>query len=448
MRTVLVVLFLAAALLPKTGAAAAVTLSPSGGGTYLLAGQALQNVSGLDITITYDAASLGNPRVMSDGLLNGALLMANTTTPGTIRLAAVTSSSVQGSGLLATISFDRSASREGGQEISGLKVTAISPQGVKSPMPTIIAGASGIGSDSGSAAATGQTAQQSSTAAGGSSALPVIVPAPLMAASVAAQPVRPDDQPVPAMPVQESPTGPAVLEQPKDRAVQRSNKGQGDAVERRPVMNDEMSVRERFRKFRGPWTVRETGRLFQDPMPGYRQEPLVALSDGRTLVRVTVVVGADAKGMPYFTMTGGSILSAVQDRESTNTWVLQTWPDKDVLDAVVRVDDGRTVREIPLTVAPPSKVDLDGSGTVTEKDFVLYGQQRAMKGPKERNYVADYVFAVNYFVAAGQGSEEKADMKKGKKHVASSVRERRPEKAKAIQKDLMSSGASASGAAD
>src|SRR5512147_685199 len=108
MRTVLIILFLLMASFPRTGTAAGVTISPSGGGVYLVSGQALQNVSGLDITISYNAAALSSPRVSSGGLLNGGLLMANTSSAGTIRVAAIHQGVVQGSGLLATITFDAS----------------------------------------------------------------------------------------------------------------------------------------------------------------------------------------------------------------------------------------------------------------------------------------------------------------------------------------------------
>jgi len=418
MRTVLIILFLLTASFPRSGTAATVTISPSGGGVYLLAGQALQNVSGLDITITYNAAALSSPRVSSGGLLNGALLMANTSRAGTIRVAAVHQGVVKGSGLLATISFDASDLPGGGQDISGLKVTAISPQGVKSQVPAIIADPAGTGSEGGSAGAGGQAAeqatQQTTTPPVGTAASSVVLPAGMVIASVPARPSNQNEQPLPAVPDQETPQVPGALDRAKEQAAIGTNEEKKNAAEQRRILAGK-SVLERFREFRDPWTVREAKKRFrQDPLLGYGQEPQIALSDGKTMVVVTVVISPGSKGKPALSLRGGSILSAERDREKTNTWAIKTMPDRDALDVVLSVDDGHVVRHIPLTVAPRTKVDLDGSGKVTEKDFALYGRQRSRKGEKERNVVDDYVFAANYLVAAGLRTGEKTGVKEGK----------------------------------
>jgi len=165
------------------------------------------------------------------------------------------------------------------------------------------------------------------------------------------------------------------------------------------------SVLDRFRDFHGPWIVPNAIKLFQqDEMLGCRQVPQVVFSDGATTAMLTIIVSAGADDRPVLTMENGMVLSVIKDRESTNAWIVKVRPDKDAVEASLRVDDGVSVRSIPLTVSPRMNVDLDGSGTVTEKDFVLYFYR---KGPdarfaEGRNYRVDYIFAANYLAAAGQ----------------------------------------------
>src|SRR5512139_74520 len=138
--------FLVAALLfalsAGPGLASTVTLTPSGGGVFVLEGQALQDVSALDIALSYDPAVLRGPHIDQGGLLSGALMMSNTDNPGIIRIAAVRQGSVQGSGTIARITFDSAAGQGGGGAISGLNVTAVSPAGNKSQLSTFIGAAS------------------------------------------------------------------------------------------------------------------------------------------------------------------------------------------------------------------------------------------------------------------------------------------------------------------
>ena len=139
-------------------------------------------------------------------------------------------------------------------------------------------------------------------------------------------------------------------------------------------------------------------------MLGCRQFPQVAFSDGAATATLTIIVAAGVKDRPKLAMEKGMILSVVKDRESTNAWIVKVRPEKDAVEASLRVDDGVAVRSIPLTVSPRVKVDLDGSGTVTEKDFLLYFRSRGNEGGNAgiRNYRVDYIFAANYLAAAGQ----------------------------------------------
>jgi hypothetical protein len=185
----------------------------------------------------------------------------------------------------------------------------------------------------------------------------------------------------------------------------RQQSAEPTARESQRTVLSQKSVMDLFRDFPGPWNVQTTFKLFQqDEMLGYRQFPQVAFSDGATTATLTVIVAAGGKNRPEVAMENGTVLSVVKDRESTNAWIVKVRPEKDAVEASIRVDDGVTIRLIPLTVSPRVIVDLDSSGTVNEKDFLLYFQGRENEGGNagKRNYRVDYIFAANYLVAAGQ----------------------------------------------
>ena len=396
-------LFVAALLLnlpAGTGLASTVTLTPSGGGVFVLEGQAFQDVSGLDIALSYDTAMLSDPRIDQGSLINGALMMSNTADPGIIRIAAVRQGPVQGSGTIARITF--AATGQGGDcAVSGLNVSAVSSAGNKSQLSAIIGASSQV---------QGHPSQTTpSTAAAAPPPAVAFVPAvPLISPPV--QPVQKEKEERAVPPPQEAADTAGTTGAGEHQAAGEGGGGRrqpaGPAVrEQERTVLTQKSVLDLFREFPGPWNVQTTIKLFQqEEMLGYRQFPQVAFSDGAAIATLTIIVAAGGKDRPELTMEKGTILSVVKDRECTNTWLVKVRPEKDAIEATLRVDDGVAVRSIPLTVSPRVKVDLDGSGTVTEKDFLLYFQSKGNEGGNAgiRNYRVDYVFAANYLAAAGQ----------------------------------------------
>jgi len=116
----------AALVLSVTVGSAAVSLVPSGGSAYSVVGSGLDGVAGIDLTITYDAETLGAAMVTQGALANGALLTSNTSTPGTIRIVVLSSRAFSGSVQLAAISF---ASGTGTGGIGSILVSMIDSRG-------------------------------------------------------------------------------------------------------------------------------------------------------------------------------------------------------------------------------------------------------------------------------------------------------------------------------
>ncbi|HBA73284.1 MAG: hypothetical protein A2X82_18310 [Geobacteraceae bacterium GWC2_55_20] len=117
----------AAPVLSVTVGSAAVSLLPSVGSSYTVMGSGLDGVAGIELTITYDADTLGTATVTQGDLLAGALFSSNTSTPGSIRIAAISSLPVSGSGPIAAISF---ASGTGTGGIRSISANMIDSRGI------------------------------------------------------------------------------------------------------------------------------------------------------------------------------------------------------------------------------------------------------------------------------------------------------------------------------
>ena len=84
---------------------ASLSIVPAGNGNYVLQGDKLVGVAGMQITVSYDSSAMSSPSVSQDDLFSGAMFAANANIPGTIRVALVGTTPFSGSGQIATVSF-------------------------------------------------------------------------------------------------------------------------------------------------------------------------------------------------------------------------------------------------------------------------------------------------------------------------------------------------------
>lgn len=89
---------------PKT-VGPTVTVVSSGAGKYTIQGEHMDGVGGIDMTVTYDSASLSSPSLTLGNLVPGALFAANTNQPNTIKIGVVSAKAFAGSGPIAQITF-------------------------------------------------------------------------------------------------------------------------------------------------------------------------------------------------------------------------------------------------------------------------------------------------------------------------------------------------------
>jgi hypothetical protein len=164
-----------------------------------------------------------------------------------------------------------------------------------------------------------------------------------------------------------------------------------------------MSVLERFRKNDKERTAKTFLSFFdQVEANGFRQEPQVALSDGKATVKVFFVVPSSGGAAPDFALRGARLVSIKKDADRSNTWMIEALPEKGGYAASLTVSQGDVMLDYPLVLAP--KIDLkEGSKPVTDEDFSRYlsGKRRDLNGDGKSDFLDDYIFTAN-FIAARQ----------------------------------------------
>jgi hypothetical protein len=392
----------------ESASAASLIVSSSGNGVFTLQGVGLADVAGIDVTIGYDTSTLSSPRVVQGGLISGAMMAANPNIPGVIRIAVVKTGSIAGSGVVATINFSTVAGSEG--RILSLNARMINGQGGRLGVQTQVinpdnAGTASSATDSGSADTTAvtDTATSGTTSGLGMHYLgPTGVSLPSESEDDSIRkpsPERNSDQPVPQS-KETSASGTAAESEPE----------RGDKIASPPVVSTEKkyvaykSVLDCFRDFTGEKSAKAMTQLFDmAPVSGVRQDPAVALSDGKTRVKVRIQLSGGGKDSPNFAVSGARLVSL---NIEGNAWVAEALPDEKAYEATITVLDNGTMTQIPLTVAPPIDAIIEKTGNSYDTGFCLFlkdrGTDRAprfdLNGDGVRNYIDDYIFTANYIV--------------------------------------------------
>jgi len=405
-RSTYIIIILAIAYALPAFAASTLTLTPSGEGVFSLQGVGIEDAGAFDITINYDVATLANPRVDQGSLISGAMLAVNPNTPGMVRMAIIHTTPIRGSGIIATISFDRKGSAPG--KVNSLYAHLVNIDG--KPLPALVQVTNPPDTSSASSASQ-DTASSPAATASSSSGMPVSRTNPPPAIIIAGQPdsvgekASSDEmaaQPVSTDKYREPVKEPAVIARKTDRPPDASAN-----VSEKKVYKQK-SVVDRFREYKGERTVKALITIFeQDGMIGFRQEPPVALSTGKDRVKAVFITTAGSKSSSDMAVMGARLISLKSDPDFTNTWIAELEPAKGEYSASISVPQDRVIMVYPLTIAPDIDVDMDRSGKVTEEDFALFLQGPKGKNLKgfdlngggKRDYIDDYIFTANYLIA-------------------------------------------------
>jgi hypothetical protein len=185
---------------------------------------------------------------------------------------------------------------------------------------------------------------------------------------------------------------------------------------REKAVYTQKSVLEEFRDLQEAPSPKSLTALFdQEPLVGFKQEPRIILSDGKSTVNVTFIAFAYGKDRPNVSVRHARLISLKKDPENTNTWRARIRPDKGVNSAALTVVQKKIVMIFPLTIAAQRKIGLGRSGHVTEADFSAFLRERGTRAkPKydlnndgKRDYVDDYIFTANYLLLKTKGETKR-----------------------------------------
>jgi len=436
---------LACALLALPAAALAeshLSVVPAGQGVFILQASDLSNVASVDVALRYDSPPLANPRITSGSLTAGAMTMANTSSPGTVKVS-VLGQAIKGTGSIATITFDTGASPSTLTAVSG-NITDMSGRAVAFTLDPAdrsqsLAALNPPGEEKSDAAIDNsqladppaepaQPAQPPATetslrpvVAGGSVTLPSDEMREKEEAGDRGEvPVREE---VRATEEQQEPLEqPLVAEKRQAEPVTSEPSAADPAVSKaeEPPLKSLPSMLEQFRLLPAEVNVTAMTSILSTRGVGlFKQDPPIAIADGKSVVRVLIFGVASDKAPNFaFHAVRSVSLSVVPDG-----WLVEARPEKGAVAASISMLLNGNLQNFPLIVSPAAKVDLDGSGQVSRYDFRLFirerGTERApdLNRDGKRDYLDDYIFTANYLVAkekvdAGTAAKEKERPKK------------------------------------
>ena len=367
MRLLVAALFVLALFRPGSAfALSTVTITPGGDAAFLLQGTGIADAAALEINILYDAGALVNPRVVEGPLIAGAMTAVNQSLPGMVRMVIIRLTPIRGSGVIATLSFDRRGSAAGAVTSASVKLA----DSTGAPLPALvqIVGPHDSAADANALAQDDSPSGPAATARAAGvppapppSALPATViiagqrmggggtevaPDAPLAGERSAQPSSLDSAGGPAPEL-------AAREQKDAPAAQTENGAARSGNASKTATYTQKSVLERFKEYRGARSVAAFVSLFgNESMIGCRQEPPVSLSDGSSVVRVLFVSAPGADPSSAISVMGARLLALKKDPDNTNAWIAELVPEKGAYRASLAVSQGGRRMVFPLVIAP------------------------------------------------------------------------------------------------
>jgi len=383
--------------------AASVTLVPTGNATYSVQGADLDGVNGIQLAITYNAASLTTPTVTQGGVVSGAMFAANASIPGRISIAVVSTKSFSGSGQIAAITFvAKSASPPIPTITSNLTIDSTGATVASTITPSSDStGQSGSsdssilpGSSNTTISTNGTNTTSTPTTTGIISAGTVTIPTE--------QQQRTDAKPAAATPPPQSPVEPAAevaksIEQASPPADKPAAETKTEDTAQYVVYK---SVLDRFRLYKGSKSLPAILALFDGTVAQtIRQEPSIVLSDGMGKALLTVDIPARIVTAPSFAVNGGTLVSFRKDKQIAGRWSVEVLPEAGAVKVIMSIIAGAEEFDYPLTVAPPVKTALTRDETGWKRFLQEIGTPTAplhdFNGDGVRNYIDEYIFAAN-----------------------------------------------------
>jgi hypothetical protein len=398
-----------------------VTISPAGNGVFLIQGVGIEDAAAFEITVVYDTTTLSNPRVTVGPFVAGAMTAINPNVPGTVRIVIIRLSPVKGSGVISTMTFDRTGPSPGRINALSARLATITGAPILAQVqvtnpPDSSMSASTASQDQGTPSGT-TTASPTTAGISGTPSTPSTVPPTII---IAGPPARTDEikrasdapgtreQDVQApMPDITNLSGkePVTVARKTDGTVVDAKDASALATTMTRTIYTQKSILERFQEYRGQRTAEALISLFdQESMIGCRQDPPIALSDGKSVVRVAFISKPGDMTPSDLAVMGARLLSLKRDPDNTNTWIVELLPEKEGCEASITVSLGELKMIYPLTIAPKINVIPSQPGKVTRADIDGYlnkrGASQSSRADLNRDgqwdYRDDYILTANY----------------------------------------------------
>jgi hypothetical protein len=183
---------------------------------------------------------------------------------------------------------------------------------------------------------------------------------------------EPGDRPALPEPGRETREDPMIMERKID-SVPMSKDAASAAQTPESTIFMHKSVLDRFKEYQGGRTPDAFVSLFeQDGTSWRRQDPPVALSDGKSVVRVTFISTPGNTTSSDVAVMGAKLISLKKYSDTTNTWVAELVPEKGEYRASLAIFQGEVKMVYPLTIAPEATKGRSQSGSMTKADFYRY----------------------------------------------------------------------------
>jgi len=392
---------------------ALVSISPSGDGVFVVSGSNMDGVAAMDLIIDYDSSSLGSPTVSQGSLVSGrGMFVANPAYgSSTVKIGIISTSAFSGSGKIATIAF---ATHKGTGSVTlaasmfSIKGTSVAGGGTSSAADyqssTTSASSSTATTDTSSQSTTSTTSSSSSTTSSSSSMATYLGTVNMPSDGQANNDVRPADT---------ANTPPAQSGEPE--AVKRDETPAEEKPalkQQRPETATKASYKgtlECFREYKGKKTPAALAALFKkDSVQTIRQEPAIALSDGKTSVKILAKLETSDDKMPSFALSGAKLKTFNRD-SATHAWIIEVLPQAKVMQSSLTILNGGDRIEYPLTLAPSVKgvSSSEADFAVFLKDSGAATPKRDLNGDGKHDYQDDFIYTANYLVKKDAASKAK-----------------------------------------
>lgn len=422
-----------------TAIAASLTVVPSTGSTFTVQGTGLGNVGGMELSISYDGSSLAPPKVTVGSLISGTLFATNTNTPGSIKVAIIATTAISGNGPVVVINF---VSKTETVRILSFKASMIDSKGIQIPVQSSIStGTNNIGSDfistpgvpfsqppTPNAATTISTPPIASTTTISIPPTPNAIPEKdtafttiLGTMPATSEPLTEGDaKPHETKSTESQDISDQVFKyaQPNERPQEAKTVKQPNAE--RLTSDPEKSEKEKvttisytgilenLREYKEVKTPASLIALFNKEItPAIRQEPAIALSNGKALVNIIIKSGVAGDKSPNFALNGAKLVSL--NKDASSAWIIKALPLEGAVQASLTIMTDSNTIEYPLTLAPPIE-----SISASMADFVVFLSDSGTASPKydfnkdkKHDYLDDFIYTANYILKTN--TSEKAN---------------------------------------